>query len=88
MPGLGDLARRRLSTGLLGLAGLACAACCVLPGLVVAGVLSGVGWATLGSWMPGISLALASLAAAAWWWFGRRQHTTSCGEGASCTCGT
>ena len=44
--------RRVLSAGLTGLAGTACLACCAVPALLAAGVLSGAGWAIAGRWMP------------------------------------
>lgn len=80
-----DLARRVLPSGLASLAGLACAACCVVPLLLGAGVLSGAGWATAGAWMPGIAVALAALAGTAWWWAGRRRHQGGC-AGGNCGC--
>jgi hypothetical protein len=53
MPILADRVRRLLPSGLTGLTAIACAACCVVPLLLGAGVLSGAGWAATGSWMPG-----------------------------------
>lgn len=71
--------------GLTGLAGVACAACCVLPLLLAAGVLGGAGWAAAGRIMPGIAVALAAVAGGAWWWASRRRHAGGCsGEGCSC----
>jgi mercuric ion transport protein len=94
MPPLADRARRVLPSGLASLAGLACAACCVIPLLLAGGVLSGAGWAAVGAWIPGIAVALAALAGAAWWWRRRHSHhQASCaGEaggagGAGCACG-
>jgi hypothetical protein len=54
MPTLADRLRRLLPSRLTGQAGIACAACCVLPMLLAAGALPGAGWATVGDWMPGI----------------------------------
>jgi mercuric ion transport protein len=88
MPTLADRARRILPAGLSSLAGLACAACCAIPLLVAAGVLSGVGWAAVGVWLPGIAVALAALAGGAWWWARRRRHHTGCAGGERCACGT
>ena len=88
MPALADRARRVLPSGLTSLAGLACAACCAIPLLLAAGVLSGAGWAAAGAWMPGIAVALAALAGAAWWRARRRRHRGGCSGGASCACGT
>jgi hypothetical protein len=82
-----DRRRRLLPKGLTGLAGAACAACCLIPMLLAAGVLSGAGWAAAGAWMPGIAVVLAGLAAAVWWLAGRRRHRAGCGGG-NCACGT
>jgi hypothetical protein len=92
MPPVADRKRRLLPfgltglTGLTGLAGIACAACCIVPLLLAAGVLSGAGWAAIGSWMPGIAVALAAAAGGAWW-VSRRRHSAGC-AGGSCACGT
>ena len=76
-----------LPSGLTSLAGLACAACCAIPLLLAAGVLSGAGWAAAGAWMPGIAVLLAAIArGGVWWWTRRRQGR--CAGGAGCTCGT
>ncbi|MFI6162970.1 hypothetical protein ACIA59_23845 [Micromonospora haikouensis] len=80
--------RRGLPFGLTGLAGLGCAACCAIPLLLAAGVLSGAGWAAAGGWMPGIAIALAALAAAAWWWSSRRPHHGGCTGGSGYRCST
>jgi hypothetical protein len=87
MPTLVDRTRRLLPSSLAGLAGVACAACCAIPVLLTAGVLSGAGWAVAVSWMPGVAVALAALAGAAWWWTSRRRHRTGC-AGGDCACGT
>ena len=86
MPRLADHARRVLPSSLTSLAGLACAACCAIPVLLAAGVLSGAGWAAAGAWMPGIAVALAGLAGAAWWWASRRRHRAGCAGGEGCAC--
>jgi mercuric ion transport protein len=52
--------RRVLPSGLGGLAGLACALCCVVPVLVGAGVLGGAGWVAFGRILPGVAVALAA----------------------------
>jgi mercuric ion transport protein len=88
MPTLVDRARAVLPSGLTGMAGLACAACCAIPVLLAAGVLSGAGWAAAGAWMPGIAVALIALAAGAWWWVSRRRHGGGCDGGTSCDCAT
>jgi hypothetical protein len=87
MPTLADRTRRLLPTSLTGLAGAACAACCLIPALLAAGMLSGAGWAAAGAWMPGVAIVLAGLAVSAWWWTSRRRHRTSC-AGGTCACGT
>jgi mercuric ion transport protein len=68
-----------------GIAGAACAACCILPPLLAAGVLGGAGWAAANRFMPGVAVALAVLAGLSWWWASKRSHTTSC-AGGNCTC--
>ena len=68
---------RRTPTALAGLAGLACAACCLLPVLIAAGLV-GAGASVLVSWLPALAFALAALAAGVWW-VGRRRAL-------SCTC--
>jgi len=87
MPSLADRARRLLPSGLTGLAGIACAACCVIPILLATGILSGAGWAAAGSWLPGITIVLAVAAGGAWWWVSRRRHRAWCASG-GCACGT
>lgn len=88
MPTLADRARRVLPSSLTSLAGLACAACCAIPVLLGAGVLSGAGWAAAGAWMPRIAIVLAAVAGAAWWWAHRRRHRAGCAGGTGCACGT
>jgi mercuric ion transport protein len=85
MPTLADRARRLLPSSLTGLAGIACAACCAVPALLTAGVLSGAGWAAAVGWMPGVALALAAAAGGAWWWDSRRRHRVGC-AGGDCAC--
>jgi mercuric ion transport protein len=80
--------RRVLPSGLTGLTAVACAACCVIPLLLTAGVLSGAGWAAAGAWLPGIAVALAALTGGAWWWAARRRHRGGCAGGTSCGCST
>ncbi|MEV6814543.1 hypothetical protein [Micromonospora sp. NPDC051296] len=87
MPTPVNRVRRMLPSGLTGLAGVACAACCAIPLLLAAGMLSGTGWALAGAWMPGIAVALATLAGAAYWWTHRRRHPPTC-TGGTCTCQT
>jgi hypothetical protein len=81
MPGV----RRLVSTGL---AGTACVACCAIPLLLAAGVLSGAGWAIAGQWMPGIAPSLVALAALAWWRTTTRRHPhrSGCAGSEGCSC--
>ena len=83
MPTLVDRARRVLPSGLTGLTAVACAACCAIPLLLGAGVLSGAGWATAGAWLPGLAVALAALAGGAWW-TARHRHRGDCAGGPGC----
>jgi protein-S-isoprenylcysteine O-methyltransferase Ste14 len=87
MPTVVDNVRRLVPSSLTGLAGAACAACCVIPLLLAAGVLSGAGWAVAGAWMPSVAVVLAMFAGAAWWWARRRPHRGGCAGGANCACG-
>lgn len=85
---LADRARRALPAGLASLAGLACAACCILPLLLAGGVLSAAGLAAVIAWIPGLAMVLAALAGTALWWTRRRhRHRASCPGGTSCACG-
>jgi mercuric ion transport protein len=58
----------------------------VVPLLVVAGVLSGAGWALLGQILPGIAVGLAALAGFAWWWARRRPALVAGCAGPDCGC--
>ncbi|MFG2105279.1 hypothetical protein [Micromonospora chersina] len=84
MPTPADRLRRLLPSGMTGLAGAACAACCVLPALLAAGILGGAGWAAVNRFLPGVAVALATLAGLSWWWAGRRRHTRCPGGACSC----
>ena len=80
-------ARRVLSAGLTGLAGTACAACCLIPLLLAAGVLSGAGWTLAGQSMPGIAVSLVALAALVWWRTTRRASgRTQPADAGDCSC--
>ncbi|WP_433719366.1 hypothetical protein ACQP2Y_32460 [Actinoplanes sp. CA-051413] len=85
--GLTARTRRLLPPGLTGLAALACAACCAIPLLLTAGVLSGATWAVAVSWLPGTAAALTALAAAAWWRTTHNPHRARC-TGGTCSCAT
>ncbi|MBQ0897042.1 hypothetical protein KBX37_28825 [Micromonospora sp. U56] len=86
MPTPADRLRRLLPSGMTGLAGAACAACCVLPALLAAGLLGGAGWAAVNRFLPGVAVALAVLAGLSWWWASKRRHTAGC-AGGNCSCG-
>lgn len=86
MPTTADRLRLLLPSGMTGLAGTACAACCVLPPLLAAGVLGGAGWAAVNRFLPGVAVALAVLAGLSWWWATRRRDFTGC-AGGNCSCG-
>ncbi|MCW3816049.1 hypothetical protein ONA91_16530 [Micromonospora sp. DR5-3] len=75
-----------MPSGLTGLAVTACAACCVLPALLAAGVIGGAGWAAANRFMPGVAVALAVLAGLSWWWASKRRHAAGC-SGGDCACG-
>ncbi|MEV7178137.1 hypothetical protein [Kitasatospora sp. NPDC093679] len=64
---------------LSGLAGLTCAACCLLPALISAGAV-GTGAGAVVGWLPAVAAALAAGAGAAWW-PGRRRAARGCGSG-------
>ncbi|WP_406080149.1 hypothetical protein [Micromonospora sp. NBC_00858] len=81
-----DRLRRLLPSSMTGLAATACAACCVLPLLLAAGILSGAGWAAANRFLPGVAVALAVLAGLSWWWASKRRHTAGC-SGGNCSCG-
>ncbi len=70
-----NVLRRFLPSGLGGLAGLACALCCVIPLLLAAGILGGTTWALLGQILPGIALGLAALTGLAFWCPNANAHT-------------
>lgn len=74
-----------------GLAALACAACCAIPVLIAAGVLTGAGAALLRNGLLAVS-ALLAVAALGMWWLHRRRgqqkataNASGCGS-AGCDC--
>jgi len=76
--------QRVLPSGLGGLAGLACALCCVVPVLIGAGALGGAGWVAFGRVLPGIAVALVGAAGLSWWALRRRRHVYE-GPGWDCS---
>lgn len=76
----------RTPKALAGVAGLACVACCLLPGLIAAGVLGGSA-AALANQLPTLAVSLVVLAGAVWW-FQRRRRSCSCRSPTrgGCTC--
>jgi hypothetical protein len=96
-PVTGNAAPRRTKvTG--GLAALACAACCALPVLIAAGVLTGAGAAIVERTLLAVAAGLSVLALGMWWLHRRRsahrdaacgtsgrEGTSGCG-GSGCGC--
>jgi hypothetical protein len=70
------------------LAGVACAACCALPALIAAGVLTAAGAAILEQALIAASAGFAALALGTWW-LHRRRSTRVAVEAATpgCDCG-
>lgn len=74
MPTTTDRHRSRWPTkGFAGLAGVACAACCLIPVLLAAGVIGGAGWAAIGEALPAVAVMLVAVAGLVWWWATRRK---------------
>ena len=69
------------------LAALACAACCALPLLIAAGVLTGAGAAILERTVLAVAAGLAALALGMWWLHRRRTARRMAAAGAACGCG-
>ncbi|GAA0467483.1 hypothetical protein Aca07nite_71030 [Actinoplanes capillaceus] len=74
--------RRSKVTG--GLAVLACAACCALPLLIAAGVLTGAGAAILEKTLLAVAAGLIALALGMWWPHRRRSAQRSAATGCGC----
>lgn len=70
-----------------GLAALACAACCAIPLLIAAGVLTGAGAAVLEQTLLAVAAGLAVLALGMWWLHRRRTARRAAAAGAGCGCG-
>jgi hypothetical protein len=77
--------RRSKVTG--GLAVLACAACCAIPLLITAGVLTGAGAAILEQALLAVAAGLAVLALGMWWLHRRRNAGRAAAAGTGCACG-
>ena len=85
-PGIDNAPPRRSKvTG--GLAALACAACCALPVLIAAGVLTGAGAAILQKTLLAIAAGLATVALGMWWLHRRRCAQRAAATSAGCGCG-
>jgi len=70
------------------LAGLACAACCALPFLIAAGVLTGAGAALAQNLLLAGSAVLIAAAGGMWWLHRRRSARTAAAAGPTeCTSG-
>jgi hypothetical protein len=71
-----------------GLAALACAACCAIPFLIAAGVMTGAGAALLRNGLLAVSATLVVAASGMWWSHrlrGRQKAAAGCGT-AGCDC--
>ncbi|GAA4722438.1 hypothetical protein [Phytohabitans rumicis] len=67
------------------LAALACAACCALPLLIAAGVLTGAGAGLLEKTLIAVAAILGAAALGMWWLHRRRGARAGCGT-AGCDC--
>jgi mercuric ion transport protein len=72
-----------LPKSLTGLAGMACAACCLIPVLLAAGVIGGAGWSAIARALPAVAVTLAAVGGLLWWWL---THRKSPGCPADCGC--
>jgi len=71
------------------LAALACAACCALPFLIAAGVLTGAGAALAQNVLVAVSAVLIAIAGGMWWLHRRSLVRSAAAAGASgCANGT
>jgi mercuric ion transport protein len=66
-----------------GLAALACAACCALPFLIAAGVLTGAGAALAQNVLLAVAGLLVAAAGLMWWLHHRRTARNAAAAGAS-----
>jgi len=69
------------------LAVLACAACCAIPVLIAAGVLTGAGAAILEQTLLAVAAGLAVAALGMWWLHRRRSARRAATAAAGCGCG-
>ena len=69
------------------LAAVACAACCALPLLIAAGVLTTAGAAVLEQTLYAVAAGLAVLALGMWWLHRRRTAQRATAAGPACGCG-
>jgi mercuric ion transport protein len=69
------------------LAALACAACCAIPLLIAAGILTGTGAALLQNTLIAVAAGLFVAALGMWWLHRRRSARRAAAAGASCGCG-
>jgi len=71
------------------LAALACAACCALPFLIAAGLLTGAGAAVMEKTLLAVSAGLVAAALGMWWLHrrrsARRAAAAGCADG-NCNC--
>jgi Flp pilus assembly protein TadB len=65
-------------------AALACAACCALPLLIAAGVLTGSGAAILAKTLYAVAVALVTVALGMWWLHRRRSARRAAAAGTGC----
>jgi mercuric ion transport protein len=70
-----------------GLAALACAACCAIPLLITAGVLTGAGAAILKKTLLAVAVGLAVSALGMWWLHRRGPARRAAAPASGCGCG-
>jgi mercuric ion transport protein len=70
-----------------GLAALACAACCALPVLIAAGVLTGAGAAIAEKGLLAVSALMLTAAAGMWYLHRRRAARNAVAAGGGCASG-
>jgi hypothetical protein len=69
------------------LAALACAACCALPVLIAAGILTGAGAAVARNMLIAVAAVLATAALGMWWLHRRRSAQTAIAARSGCADG-